>query len=316
MLASLFNYSILRSNLTSMDKLQAMTVFVKIAEQGSLTGAANALGKSLPSIVRMLASLEESLQVRLFNRTTRRIVLTEEGRFYLERCRKILAEIEESEVALCQNQVEPQGTITLTAPIRFGEMYVAPSAVRFLGRYRYVQINLMLLDRVVNLLDEGIDLAVRIAHLDDSSLIAKPVGEIRQVVCATPSLLAASGGVLRRPEQLAELPCVRCTSISSSPLWHFNDSGKRLDVQVSGAFMCNQVRAAVDACVAGLGFGLFFNYQVMPWVERGELELVLCDFEPDALPLSLVYPHTRLMATRVRTLVDWLDRDLKYSLAK
>ncbi|MCW8905557.1 LysR family transcriptional regulator [Sedimenticola sp.] len=299
-----------------MDKLQAMAVFVKIAEQGSLTAAANAMGKSLPSVVRMLASLEESLQVRLFNRTTRRIALTEEGLFYLERCRKILAEIEESEVALCQDQVEPHGTITLTAPVRFGEMHVAPSVTRFLSQYQGVQVNLLLLDRVVNLVDEGIDLAVRIAHLGDSSLIAKPVGEIRQVVCATPTLLAASGGAPRRPEQLSDLPCVHCTSISSSPLWHFSDSGKRLDVKISGAFMCNQVGASVDACVAGLGFGLFFNYQVMPWVKRGELETVLRKFEPAPLPLSLVYPHTRLMARRVRTLVDWLERDLKHSFAR
>ncbi|MEN8132911.1 MAG: LysR family transcriptional regulator [Pseudomonadota bacterium] len=299
-----------------MDKLQAMTVFVKIAEQGSLTAAAEALGKSLPSVVRILAALEESLQVRLFNRTTRRIALTEEGHIYLERCRKILAEIEESELVLSQDQVEPRGTITLTAPVRFGEMYVAPSVTRFLEQYRRVQVNLLLLDRLVNLLDEGIDLAVRIAHLEDSSLIAKPVGEIRQVVCASPVLLAQSGGTPQRPEQLSDLPCVRCTSISSSSVWHFHDNGKQLDVHVNGSFMCNQVRASVDACVTGLGFGMFFNYQVMPWVERGELEIILSDFEPTPLPLSLVYPHTRLMAMRVRTLVDWLANDLKLSLAK
>ena len=292
------------------DKLQAMAVFVKIAEKGSLTAAANALGKSLPSVVRMLAALEESLQARLFNRTTRRIALTEEGRFYLERSRKILAEIEESELALSKDQVEPRGTITLTAPVRFGEMHVAPSVTRFLAQYRRVQVNLLLLDRVVNLLDEGIDLAVRIAHLDDSSLIAKPVAEIRQVVCASPALLAESNSAPLRPEQLSDLPCVRFTGISSNSIWHFRDNGKRLSIQTNGAFMCNQVKASVDACVAGLGFGLFFSYQVMPWVESGELEIILSDFEPAPLPVSLVYPHTRLIATRVRTLVDWLALDL------
>jgi len=299
-----------------MDKLQAMTVFVKIAEQGSLTAAADTLGKSLPSVVRMLAALEESLQVRLFNRTTRRIALTEEGRVYLQHCGKILTEIEESERALSRDQVEPQGTITLTAPVRLGEMHVAPSVMHYLEQYRRVQVNLLLLDRVVNLLDEGIDLAVRIAHLDDSSLIAKPVGEIRQVVCASPVLLEESGGAPQRPEQLSESPCVRFTGISSNSIWHFRDSGKRLAVEVNGCFICNQVRASVDACAAGLGFGLFFNYQVMPWVERGELEIVLIDFEPAPLPLSLVYPHTRLMAMRVRTLIDWLARDLQHSLAE
>lgn len=297
-----------------MDKFQAMIVFVKIAEKGSLTAAANTLGKSLPAVVRMLAALEKELQVRLFNRTTRRISLTEEGHIYLQRCRKILAEVEESELELGQNQLEPHGTITMTAPIRFGELHVAPSVTRFLKKYPDVQVNLLLFDRITNLLDEGIDLAVRIAHLEDSSLIAKPVGEVRQVVVVSPALLGQLGGAPQHPSQLSDLPCVRCTSISSSPIWHFNDNGKRLDVTVKGSFKCNQIKTSVDACLNGLGFGLFFNYQVSPWVESGELDVVLSNFEPDSLPLSLVYPHTRLMAMRVRKLVDWLASDLKHAL--
>jgi len=298
-----------------MDKFQAMSVFVKIAENGSLTAAANTLGKSLPAVVRMLAALEKELQVRLFNRTTRRISLTEEGHIYLQRCRKILAEVEESELELGQNQLEPHGTITMTAPIRFGELHVAPSVTRFLKKYPDVQVNLLLFDRITNLLDEGIDLAVRIAHLEDSSLIAKPVGEVRQVAVVSPALLEKLGGAPQHPSQLSDLPCIRCTSISSSPTWHFNDNGKRLDVTVKGSFKCNQIKTSVDACLKGLGFGLFFNYQVSPWVESGELDVVLSNFEPDSLPLSLVYPHTRLMAMRVRKLVDWLASDLKHTLA-
>ncbi|NQZ52629.1 MAG: LysR family transcriptional regulator [Piscirickettsiaceae bacterium] len=299
-----------------MDKLNAMTVFVKIADEGSLTAAANVLGKSLPAVVRILAALEELLQTRLFNRTTRRIALTEEGRIYLERCRKILAEVEESELALSQEKIVPRGMITLSAPVRFGEMHVAPSVTRFLEQYPHVEINLLLFDRVVNIVDEGIDLAVRIAHLHDSSLIAKPAGEIRQVVCVSPNLLEKLESRPQRPEELSDLPCVRFSGISSNSIWHFNDSGKDLDVKVGGSFRCNQVKASVDACVAGLGFGLFFNYQVMPWVESGELEIVLSEFEPAPKPLNLVYPHSRLMATRVRTLVDWLAQDLKNSLVK
>lgn len=299
-----------------MDKLHAMTVFIKIAEKGSLTAAANALGKSLPSVVRMLAKLEESLQTRLFNRTTRKIALTEEGRIYLERSRKILAEVEESELALSQEKVVPRGMITLTAPVRFGEMHVAPSVTRFLEQYPHVQVNLLLLDRVVNIVDEGIDVAVRISHLEDSSLIAKSTGEVRQVLCASPKLLAKLGGAAKNPEELPSLPCVRFTGISSNSIWYFNDNGKRLDIKVNGNFICNQVKSSVDACIAGLGYGLFYNYQVMPWIKSGELEIVLSEFEPSPKPLNLVYPHSRLMATRVRTLVDWLAQDLKYSLVK
>ncbi len=297
-----------------MDKFQAMSIFVEIAEKGSLTAAANSLGKSLPAVVRMLAALEENIQVRLFNRTTRRIALTEEGHIYLESCRKILTEIDESERVLGQHQVEPHGSITMTAPIRFGELYVAPSVTHFLERYPRVQVKLLLFDRLTNLLDEGVDLAVRIAHLEDSSLIAKRVGEIRQVACASPALIKSTGGVPNRPEALSDLSCIRCTSISSSPIWHFNENGKRLDVQIDGSFTCNQVKTSIDACVAGLGYGVFFNYQVMPLVRSGELEIVLNDFEPEPLPLSLVYPHTRLMAMRVRVLADWIAHDLKSAL--
>ena len=299
-----------------MDKLQAMSVFVEIAEKGSLTAAANSLGKSLPAVVRMLAALEDSLQVRLFNRTTRRIALTEEGRMYLERCNKILTEIEESELALSQSQIEPHGSMTLTTPIRFGELYVAPSVTRFLQQYPRVQIKLLLHDRIVNLLDEGIDMAVRIAHLEDSSLIAKQVGEIRQVTVASPALLTKLGGPPQHPQQLSKLPCVRSSSISASSLWHFTEAGNRLDVQINSAFLCNQVKATVDACIAGLGFGVFFNYQVMPWVRSGELKIILREFEPDSLPINLVFPHTRLMAARVRALVDWLAHDINQVLTE
>lgn len=298
-----------------MDKLQAMSVFVEIAEKGSLTAAAASLGKSLPAVVRMLAALEENLQVRLFNRTTRRIALTEEGQIYLQSCNKILNEIDESERELGQRQVEPHGSITMTAPIRFGELYVAPSVTRFLQQYPRVQIHLMLFDRLTNLINEGIDVAVRIAHLEDSSLFARPVGAIRQVTVASPALLEITGGAPERPEALSDLPCIRSTSISSSSTWHFKESGKRLDVRINGAFTCNQIKTSVDACIAGLGYGVFFNYQVMPWVRSGELKVILSDFEPDALPLSLVYPHTRFMAMRARTLVNWLANDLKPALA-
>jgi DNA-binding transcriptional LysR family regulator len=296
-----------------MDKLQAMSVFVEIAERGSLTAAAVALGKSLPSVVRTLAALEEALQVRLFNRTTRRIALTEEGQVYLERCRAILADIEEAELALGQDRIEPSGTITVTAPVRLGEMHVAPAVERFLVRHPRMQVHLLLLDRVVNLLNEGIDVAVRIAHLGDSSLIAKPIGAIRQVVCTSPGLLAKTGRP-ERPEDLAGLPCVRFTGISTGSTWHFEHAGKRVTVPVSGRLLCNQVGASIHACVAGLGFGAFLSYQVMPLVERGELEIVLAEFEAAPMPLSLVYPHSRLMSNRVRVFVDWTATELRESL--
>lgn len=296
-----------------MDKLQSMKTFVQIAEQGSLTAAADVLGKSLPSVVRILAGLEESLQVRLFNRTTRRIALTQEGSIYLEQCRKILADIMEAERSLAQKQVEPSGMITVTAPQRFGEMHVAPAVTRFLARYPKTRVNLLLLDRVVNLLEEGIDVAVRIAHLCDSSLIAKPVGSIRQVVCASPELLDKLGEPAH-PEELSALPCVCFTGISPGTAWHFQSGGQRLTVNIKCNLTCNLAGASVEACVAGNGFGQFFCYQVMPWIQKGKLKVVLSDFEPQQLPLSLVYPHSRLLSARVRAMIDWMNKDLGLSL--
>ncbi|MCP5410312.1 MAG: LysR family transcriptional regulator [Chromatiaceae bacterium] len=296
-----------------MDKLQAMAVFVQIAERGSLTAAAEVLDKSLPSVVRILASLEENLQTRLFNRTTRRIALTEEGRIYLESCRRLLADIDDAESALGQDETEPRGMITVTAPVRFGEMHVAPAVTRFLQHYTQVQVRLLLLDRVIDMLEEGVDVAVRIAPLTDSSLVAKPVGRIRQVVCASPKLIQEVGKP-GRPKELAELPCIRFTGISSGSVWHFFRDGKPVPVSVNGSLSCNQVNPAVNACIAGLGFGMFLCYQVMPAVRRGELELVLTDFEPDPLPLSLVFPHRRLSSTRLRIFVDWMAEAIPESL--
>jgi len=296
-----------------MDKLQAMHVFVQIAEQGSLTAAAEAMGKSLPSVVRVLATLEESLQVRLFNRTTRRIALTEEGRLYLEQCRQILADVEEAERSLGQYQSEPKGLITVTAPLRFGEIHVAPAVSGFLERYPNTRVNLSLHDRLVDLLEEGVDIAVRIAHLSDSTLIAKPVGSVREVVCASPSLLERVG-IPERPEELANLPCVQFTGMSSSPQWEFVREEQQRVVPIKSILTCNQVGATLQACVYGVGFGRFLCYQAAPYVKAGRLVKVLADFEPPALPLSLVYPHARLLSSRVRAMVDWLASSLQDSL--
>ncbi|MCB1874795.1 MAG: LysR family transcriptional regulator [Chromatiales bacterium] len=296
-----------------MDKLQAMHLFVQIAERGSLTAAAEATGRSLPSVVRILASLEAALQIRLFNRTTRRIALTEEGRTYLVQCRKILADIQETERALGRQQSEPAGTITVTAPVRFGEMHVAPAVAGFLARYPKTQVELLLLDRIVDLLEEGVDIAVRISRLADSSLIARPIGDIRQVVCASPALLARVGSP-QHPQELTDLSCVRFTGISAGLAWDFLANDRTLAVPIKSVLTCNQVGASVQACAAGVGFGRFFCYQVMPLVRDGRLIIVLDDFEPPPIPLNLVYPHSRLLSSRVRAMADWLVAAIGVSL--
>lgn len=292
-----------------MDKLGSMQVFVEIVERGSLTAAAAAIGKSPPSVVRILASLEEALQVRLLNRTTRRIALTEEGRLYLEQCKRILADVEEAERALTQRQTEPSGTVTVTAPVRFGEMHVAPAVASFLLRYPKARARLLLLDRVVDLLEEDVDVAVRIAPLADSSFIARRVGSIRQVVCASPALLERVGAPVH-PGDLVELPCLDFSGLTGSAPWAFAAAGGPLAVSIDSRFSSNQVGASLEACAAGVGFGRFLGYQVAPLVRAGRLVEVLRDFEPEPTPVSVVFPHTRLVSSRVRAMVDWLAGEL------
>lgn len=297
-----------------MDKLQAMATFVQIADRGSLTAAADALGASLSSVVRTLAALEQSVGVRLMNRTTRRIALTEEGHDYLERCRRILADVEDAEQALNTGTQEPAGVLRVTAPVLFGQLHVAPAVAGFLARYRRMHVELMLLDRVVSLVDEGIDVAVRIGPLADSSMIAVPIGQIRRVVVASAALLKAVD-TPQRPEDLAHLPCVRFTSLMPGTTWQFFENGRPLAVQVNGQFACNQAATCVDACVAGLGFGMFISYQVQRALQARQLREVLTDFEPLPLPVNLVYPHARLLSPRVRTFIDFAAAELRQTLA-
>ncbi len=297
-----------------MDKLLAMAAFVQIADRGSLTAAANALGTSLSSMVRTLAALEEALGVRLLNRTTRRIALTEEGRAYLERCRHILAEVGEAEQTLGAGDPDPAGPLRVTAPVLFGQMHVAPAVAAFVARYRRMQVELTLLDRVVSLVDEGIDVAVRIGALADSSMVAVQVGHLRRVVVASPALLRAAG-TPGHPRELARLPCVRFTALMPGDVWHFVEDGRALQVKVRGPFACNQASACVDACVAGLGFGLFISYQARRAVAARQLREVLRDFEPAPLPVSLVYPHAKLLSSRVRAFVDHAAAALRCELS-
>lgn len=297
-----------------MDKLHAMAMFVRIVDHGSLSRASEALDTSLSSVVRTLAGLENSLGVRLLNRTTRRISLTEEGRHYLERCRRILAEVQDTEHALSAKEQEPSGLLRVTAPVAFGQLHVAPIVARFLERHRRMQVELVLLDRVVNLLEEGLDAAVRISHLSDSSIVAVRVGDLRRVVVASPALLRATG-TPKHPRDLAKLPCVRCTALMPGTSWQFVESGRTLSVEVGGPLACNQAAACVEACVAGLGFGMFISYQVRRQVEARQLRVVLADFEPAPLPVSIVFPHARLLPSRVRAFVDFAAGELRRALA-
>jgi len=284
-----------------MDKLRAMETFTRIVERGSLTAAAEALGSSLPSVVRTLAALESALDVRLLNRTTRRIALTDEGREYYERCKRVLADVEEAEAALSARRAAPKGRLRITAPVMFGRLHVAPLVVEFLARYSAVQVELLLLDRVIDLLEEGVDAAVRIAPLPDSSLVAMPVGQTRRVACASPAYLRRAG-TPRSPADLAKHRCVGFARLSPAEA-------------PTPVLSSNQIDVALDACLAGAGLGYFLSYQVQALLDAGRLKRVLDQFEPPALPIHVIYPHARLLSPNVRAFVDWTVPRLRTRLA-
>lgn len=296
-----------------MDKLKAMQTAVAIADAGSLTAAAELLESSLPAVVRTLAMLEQHLGVRLFNRTTRRVSLTDEGRVYVDDCRRLLVAIADSEAALTQDLTEPSGHLTVTASVLFGQMYVAPAVTRFVQAYPKVQVSLQLHDHVVNLLEAKIDVGVRIGELEDQSLVAQPLGRVRRVVVASPDYLKQYG-TPQHPRDLLKLNCIRATG-NSIPGWSFQEKGRIFSAPVSGNLEFNQVWPAAQACLAGMGLGMFISYQVAEFVREGRLQIVLEEFEAKPRPISLVYPHARLLPARTRAFIDWMKQELRFDPA-
>jgi DNA-binding transcriptional LysR family regulator len=294
------------------DKLRALQVFVAIVDHGSLTRAAEALESSLPAVVRQLAALEAQVGVRLLNRTTRSLSLTEDGRQYLARVRSLLADLDDADRALGDDRSEPRGTLRVTAPVLFGTLHVAPLVQSFLMRYREMRVELLLLDRVVDLVDEGVDVGVRIADLGDSSLVSQTTAKMRQVVVASPAFLKRSG-VPRHPRELLQHNCIR---YGDHAKWSFLDGGRPLQVAVKGDFTCNLTMPVVAACVASRGFGLFLSYQVAAELRAKALRVVLPEFELPARNVSIVYPSARLLPRRTRAFVDWMKRGLKEKSAE
>ncbi len=291
-----------------MDKLKALQTFVAIVDQGSLTAAAEAMRSSLPAVVRTLAALEAQLGVRLLNRTTRRIALTEDGRHYLERARRILADVDEADRLLGTQQEAPAGALHVTAPVLFGQYHVAPAVTRFLQAHPAMRVQLTLVDRVVNLVEEGLDVGIRIGHLQDSSLVAQRVGAIRRVVVASPALLRRHG-VPEHPRELARAPCL-CFSGVDGRRWLFREGGRAFAVMVNGPMESNLAAPVLDACEAGLGFARCLSYQAAPLLQAGRLGIVLADYEVEPWPVQITYPSARLLPLRARVFIEWMKRAL------
>ncbi|CAD5106200.1 LysR family transcriptional regulator [Zestomonas carbonaria] len=285
-----------------MDRLKAMANFVRIVDCGSLSSAADATGQSVASLVRSLAALERYLGVRLLNRSTRRMALTDEGEEYLAWSRRMLADFDDMERRLEGRDGIARGLLRVTAPVEFGQRYVAPIVNAFLKEHGEMAVELNLNDQIVPLLDERLDLALRIGHLPDSAMVARKIGATRLVTCASPDYLH-SAPAIDTPEALQEHACI--TQASQGRHWHYRHAGKEQVEAIAPRLVCNQVRAASLACVQGLGITRLMHYQVADELADGRLVRILRDFEPMDLPIQLVYPHALQLSPRVRAFVEW-----------
>jgi DNA-binding transcriptional LysR family regulator len=295
-----------------MDRIDAMKVFVAALDEGSLAGAARRLGKSPAAVSRAIVFLENHVGAELLHRTTRSLKLSEAGERYAAACRRVLTDLEEADIFAAGERAAPRGVLTITAPVTSGEEILRPIIDAFLDAYPAVNMRLHLLDRPVNLIDEGIDLALRIAHLADSSLVAIRVGDVRRVVVAAPRYLAQHP-VIEEPADLAKHQIVAMThfGLDSWSFPPFEGSSVPHTVHFVPRVIVNSVRAAVASAVAGRGVTRLFSYHVADQLGDGSLRILLANDEHPPLPVHLIAPHGRLQVPKVRAFADFAVPRLK-----
>jgi DNA-binding transcriptional LysR family regulator len=297
-----------------MDRIVEMTAFVAVAEAQSFSAAAKKLGLSPPTITRTVSALEDRLRTRLLLRSTRSVRLTDAGRQFLDDARRILGEIAQAEQAAAGAQVIARGTLRMTAPVLFGEMFVLPLLRDFLSAHPQLTARLMLLDRVVNLVEEGIDVALRIGRFEDNGLQAIELGSVRRMLVAAPGYLAKHG----TPRQPADLRSHRLTMSvghDASQEWSFGDGTLTTSVHVEPTLTVSTLRAAIDSARSGWAITRVLSYQVRDEVRNGLLVGVLEDDEPKPLPVCLVFPHSRRPSAKLMAFIDLASERLASALA-
>ena len=286
-----------------MDRFLEMKVLLAVVDAESFAAGARVVGMSPPSVTRVIAGLEARLGTLLLARSTRSLRLTEAGRRYAQDCRRILLELEEAEELAAGGTLRARGNLTVTAPVMFGESFLMPLITEYLDRHPQVTVNAVLVDRLVNLVEEGVDVAVRIGTLPDSSLQAVQVGSIRPVVCAAPGFLARVGR-LTQPEEVLALPVVMSSASDLLTAWHFQRQGQALVLHPQPRLLVSSNQAAINAARLGWGLTRVLSYQAAQWVQKGELEVVLQAFQTPALPVNILYQADRQVLAKVRTFVD------------
>ncbi len=286
-----------------MDRFQALTAFVSVADKDGFAAAARSLGVSASAVTRLVTALEEHLGISLFQRTTRSVHLTDAGRRFLERARHILSDLQEAELLAENERGVPSGRLAMSAPLMFGRLHVGPLICTFMNRYPSLQIDLQLADRFASLIEEGIDVALRIGHMADSSLVVRRMGATRRVVVAAPDYLVSAGRPIT-PHELAAHRIISCTAITQERHWRFSDKGRDITADVHPSYVTNSAEAALWHAARQGGLVQVLGYQAIDQIRAGALEVVLADYEPKPLPIQFAYPAARLLSAKTRALID------------
>jgi DNA-binding transcriptional LysR family regulator len=297
----------------SMDRLEAMSIVLAVVEGGSLSAAARQQKTPLATVSRKVSELEAQLRTKLFNRSSRALVPTDAGRSYIAAAKRILADVAEAERAASGEYTTPRGDLSVSAPVALGRLYLQPVVAEFLAAFPEVDVQLNLQDRAVNLLEEHIDVALRIGALADSSLIAVRIGEIVRVVCASPAYLK-SRGTPKSPDDLSTHDCISYAPIQSPSLWRFKRDQTEYAVPVRSRLIVSNLESACDAARAGVGVTIAFSYHVADSIKSGELTPLLQNFQPPPWPVSFVYSPNRFMPVKLRAFLDFAVPRLKARL--
>lgn len=297
-----------------MNRLESMSILIAVVDAGSLSAAARGLGMPLATVSRKVGELEAHLKTRLLHRTTRQLSLTEAGSAYVASCRRILDDIGEAERTATGEYATPKGELVLTAPVVFGRLHVLPVVAEFLARYPDIDISLVLTDRVVHLMDEHADVALRIGNLPDSSLMASRIGTVRRVICASPDYLAAHGEP-KQPRELAGHACITFEVLASRRAWEFGEGRAVQSVPIRSRLAVNTAEAAISAAVLGVGFVRVLSYQVAQALQDDALRVVLDAFEAAPLPVNLVHKGQTPLPLKLRAFLDFAAPRLRARIA-
>ena len=287
-----------------------MRVFASVAEEGGFAAASRKLDISPAAVTRAVVALEEQLGARLLQRTTRHVRFTDAGRQYYENVRAILVSITEANEAVAESNATPRGTLSITAPVMFGRMFVMPCLIDYMQRYPQVKMVANLVDRVTNLVDEGMDVAIRIGHLPDSGLRAIKVGEVRRILCASPAYLEKFG-TPRQPADLSKHSIISSSAVSPHTEWHFKANHEPLQVRMDPRLIVTSNDAALAAAIGDLGIARLLSYQVWNEVETDALRMILEGYEEEPWPVHVVHREDKLGSSKVRSFIDYVVEYLR-----